>query len=159
MVPELGAATGSISAGVGGTVLRIRNPPYRKFCKYINYSCITYRTCGNYSCMGRPRRFENRKQVTFSVSEAEYKWIELQASGNISQWCHEQVLADYDGAEPRRADVSHQREANSGRVEVPISAEMPTAPNPSKKQGSVCKHGTAKGYNCWQCGSVAKVGE
>jgi hypothetical protein len=44
--------------------------------------------------MGRPRKFNERKQVSFSVDEAESKWIELQAGGNVSQWCREVVLAD-----------------------------------------------------------------
>jgi len=26
-----------------------------------------------------------------------------------------------------------------------------------EKVGKICKHGTAKGYNCWQCGGLAVV--
>ena len=36
----------------------------------------------------------------------------------------------FGGAEPRRAEVSLRPKADSGRVKVPTSAEMPIAPKP-----------------------------
>ena len=83
--------------------------------------------------MGRPKKYEDRRQVTFSVDEPEYKWIELQAAGNVSQWCREQVLADMSKpdyvvmegkklrmtktppAESIEVDRCHPKEAKSAR--------------------------------------------
>lgn len=68
------------------------------------------------------------------------------------------------GSEPRRA-VGRSNSGNAAKELEPIgtrpsgglddhaTAEMPTDPKPKK----TCKHGTSKGYNCWQCGGLAQV--
>lgn len=118
--------------------------------------------------MGRPRLFENRKQITFSLSESEYKWVELQAGGNVSAWCREQVLEEFNGAKPRRVEAVQRREAykaRTGTVDVPTTAEMPTVPNPSRRVNCVCghpkiKHGGFNGCcqeNVCQCGGYREA--
>lgn len=107
------------------------------------------------------KKFADRKLVKVYLEEAEYKWIELQASGNISHWCREQMLADYSGAERPAQAGSDLQAVRVGENPPPIPvepspSERATAPNPSKKV-KVCAHGTEKGYNCWQCGGIAKV--
>lgn len=34
---------------------------------------------------------------------------------------------------------------------------LPAKPAAKPKRGPTCKHGTARGWNCWQCGGVAVV--
>lgn len=45
------------------------------------------------------RMFTSRKTISVHVEESEYKWIELQASGNMSEWCREIIL----GVMPERS--------------------------------------------------------
>lgn len=77
------------------------------------------------------------------------------------------VLMQLDGAERIKsgrgsaksvANPSNESQAVAGKPANPAdhsSAEMPTAP--ISKISKTCKHGTAKGWNCWQCGGIANV--
>jgi hypothetical protein len=99
--------------------------------------------------MGRPRLCEDRRQVTFSLSEADYKWVELQAHGNVSKWCRERILSERN-QDHRSNDVPRS-------PEVPVVQRSVGAPERHSASGKTCEHGTAKGYRCWQCGGLAKV--
>jgi hypothetical protein len=109
------------------------------------------------------KKFDTRKSLTVHLEEAELKWVELQADGNISEWCREKLLADFNGAEPRRAVGAPEKKGHRSRpkmveehaqgphVDAPLSAEMPTAPTKIAIAGiCVCghpkhKHGGFKG--------------
>jgi hypothetical protein len=113
--------------------------------------------------MGRPRKFERRKQVTFSVGEGEYKWIELQAGGNVSNWCREQLLGDYSGVESVPEVSSAAANIEMVPVEKATSAAMivdrtvkEVAVTEARRTKRICKHGKEQGYNCWQCGGLAR---
>jgi len=98
--------------------------------------------------MGRPRLCENRRQVTFSLSEADYKWVELQAHGNVSKWCRERILSDRN-PDHREADVPRARAVSAGAGSAGTSERHSAS-------GKTCEHGTKKGYRCYNCGGLAK---
>ena len=100
--------------------------------------------------MGRPRKYGVRKQVTFSVDEAEYKGIELRAGGSVSAWCRGMVLGGSVGSNQAAPRVVE------GGGPLPVR-EVLTHVDEARVKGKSCIHGTGKGYRCWQCGGIAKV--
>lgn len=88
---------------------------------------------------------EERRRIVIYVGEADYKWIELQAGGNVSGWVREKILS---GGE-------------SLKLELPVPDEVTVSDyrerKPMSSKTKTCKHGTAKGWNCWQCGGIANV--
>jgi hypothetical protein len=50
------------------------------------------------------------------VDEAEWKWIELQAGGNMSQWCRERILSTEEvmPLEPEQVQVPRPAKTLSG---------------------------------------------
>lgn len=63
------------------------------------------------------RKYGERKAVTVYMDEAQYKWVELQAEGNMSEWCLERILATMP---------AHEAEEDSGVVEERgVSVEVP----------------------------------
>lgn len=109
--------------------------------------------------MGRPIKHQDRKAVTVYLSEAEYKWVELQADGNLSDWCREKVLAGKQTEELQDALVAEHRR-NHPEFEPAFEAAGEMAKNVAKDIRNLlktCVHGRARGYNCWQCGGLAKV--
>lgn len=74
-------------------------------------------------------KFENgRKVIKVYLDETDYKWVELQAAGNVSGWCRERVLAGRSTHLP--PDVSEL-------VEVAIADFLP---KPSPNICANCEH-------------------
>ena len=81
------------------------------------------------------------------------------AGGNLSAWIRGRCN------EPRTDSDVRSKEKVDARVGIPsghrkkLEADVPSepaVPNISKKSAR-CKHGTAKGWNCWQCGGIAVI--
>lgn len=108
-------------------------------------------------------QFEQRKMVKVYLDEAEYKWVELQANGNISRWGRERLLAEMvsvpnDNREavaraPLKAQIRSMGAESTSQV---VADPTPTAPTKKSKE---CAHGKGRGLHCWQCGGLAKVSE
>ena len=102
--------------------------------------------------MGRPKKHEGRKAITVYLSESEYKWVVLQAPGNVSQWVHDLIakqMVIHDHFDKLASD--------SPKEEVRASVEKVAALSKTKKPVRTCTHGVEKGYHCWQCRGLANV--
>ena len=93
-------------------------------------------------------KFTARKTISVHVEEAEWKWIELQADGNVSEWCRELLLADYP-ADLIGAQVEVEEAPKRRRVVV----KGKKAENPKKS----CRHGKTVGEYCGFCYGPAKM--
>jgi len=109
-------------------------------------------------------KFTARKTISVHLEEAEWKWIVLQSDGNVSEWCREQLLADYENGgvqdvrEVAEVHVSGGRERYPERIsqlDIPVVGE--TRPGTGKDRTKVCKHNVGKGWRCWQCGGLAVI--
>jgi hypothetical protein len=116
------------------------------------------------------RALTNRHPVTFYLSEADYKWVQLQASGNLSHWCREKILESV----PKRSESGENGESGDHREVVseqggevrPAMGREPDASGHSEVSrkavrrsglpGAVCVHGTKVGEYCGFCFGPAK---
>jgi hypothetical protein len=99
------------------------------------------------------RKYDDRKHVTVYFDEPEYKWVELQAAGNISAWCREKLL---EGRTNHRAEDLPQSRAVRVAERRVAADEVAGGPRTSDKRAAkTCAHGVKKGVHCWQCGGMA----
>jgi hypothetical protein len=87
-------------------------------------------------------------RINLSVSKAEHELIKARAGHEpVSTYCKRIVLASSGEVIEDQPKVS--------RVRLPVAGEA----NASKhsRNAKACIHGTSKGYNCWQCGGMAKI--
>jgi hypothetical protein len=83
----------------------------------------------------------------------------------VVEWARETLLGeletDSELPRPERVRVAERRANTVGVEEVHgrgVSAAPVLADKPTKRaKGKYCKHGTQKGYRCWQCGGMAII--
>lgn len=98
-----------------------------------------------------------KKLITLKVDETEHlKWQEQAKRAGVS-FSELVRLKMNGGVVAENSSNSAVRPVSDASV---LQRGVVTAGGPVEpRKGGVCKHGTAKGYNCWQCGGIAKVGE
>lgn len=108
------------------------------------------------------------RRVTVLLSEHEYTQVRTSANGiPLSRWfrtlalagkeAHASPLPDVQSKPAIRADERRESMPSRSviaRLAVQIPGLKPASELPSKR---TCKHGKAKGFNCWQCGGLAQV--
>lgn len=111
------------------------------------------------------KQFDTRKRITVYLSAEEYAAIERRANGSVSSYARKVLLAEENEQATPIPDVRPDAaiRPNVGRKPVPSSAldRLPVMGErlPAKSAARTCKHGTAQGYRCWQCGGKANVSE
>lgn len=120
------------------------------------------------------KQFDARKRITVYLSAEEYAAIEARANGSVSSYARKVLLGDEKHEANRVPDVqpspaireTSRRESVSDRDtsesaskksvmdRLPVVGQPVPAP---KANARTCKHGTAQGYRCWQCGGKADV--
>lgn len=105
-----------------------------------------------------------RGQINLRIDDSEMVEWQKKAEGcgkSLSAWIRERC----NGLVVERTEVKVVAKSDNPGVRPVSDASVlqrgvVTAGGPVEpRKGGVCKHGTAKGYNCWQCGGIAKVGE
>lgn len=98
--------------------------------------------------------YEDRRQITFSVTVPEQKWIELQSGGNVSRWCREKLLVGKEPVKFEHKSLGVPEVGGLTQVEMDRSiyetgkaakiAVAKTGPKNSTRLCMVCEHGKAK---------------
>lgn len=100
------------------------------------------------------RKFTERRRVAVYLDEDEWKWVELQASGNVSEWCRERILTE-------RQEVSKTVSVTKAdKVEIPtpeVSSELCAVPYCGHKKVFHAKNCCRVG-DCRCSGFVRKIG-
>lgn len=141
--------------------------------RYV-YTRLTMGPCGTIWSYVK-RVFADRKLVKVYFDADQYVQIEARAHGNVSAYLRELAIQDLRNDAGIRVD---ERSAMSAGVaalreqipELTTAAELPKrsvldrlpvvgGQHVAKPGAKTCKHGTQKGYRCWQCGGLAHVGE
>jgi hypothetical protein len=81
---------------------------------------------------------------------------------SLSEWirkrCNGEGHAVSDKELQRATEVPVARRRASVLERLPALAETPTVEADERvRKGKFCKHGTEKGYRCWQCGGLAII--
>lgn len=96
--------------------------------------------------------FRDRARIVIYLDRQELDAVKEEAGDiPLSNWCRKKLFngknEDLRSADlPRSEEVPVPKQRGAGR------SERIRAPVPS------CEHGTEKGYRCWQCGGMAKIG-
>jgi len=98
--------------------------------------------------------FGARKAITVSLEEADYKWVELQAGGNVSGWARDRILSGKKKSEIATVSNYKTRKLPAGTGLGDISELIPS-PNvcancehPKSKHGGF---GTCCQADCCAC--------
>ena len=77
---------------------------------------------------------------------------------SLSEWMRERCNQDREDM-PRLPEVRVGRRSVVSRLPVAGGAEAAAECVPVEEHPKVasCKHGRPRGFNCWQCGGLAKV--
>lgn len=100
--------------------------------------------------------FSTRKVLSIYIDEAEYRWIELQAGGNISEWCRRKLMAERERGEDLVGESQTIRASD-----VPGTGEVPRRKRGTRSAGGVkgaCEHGVSPGHWCLRCNQAIEKG-
>jgi len=73
---------------------------------------------------------------------------------SLSAWVRERCNGNAQALLPPGAivDTNNPQNPSQGDFEAAVTEQV-------QKAKKTCPHGTAKGYRCWVCGGLAKIGE
>jgi hypothetical protein len=128
----------------------------REVCTYVFLYTRLLCTYVWFKCTYRMARVEIRVP---DVDLIAWKERASAAKLSLSDWirfrCAEnKAISDVLPATDVRTDARRESSAASVLERLPAVGQRT---KPAKSTARTCAHGTAKGYNCWQCGGLANV--
>lgn len=115
------------------------------------------------------------KAVKITLTDEEYeRFKEAAGYEPLASWAKRMILSTFGASSPKGNRQNSSERSQRDRLATDEVGLTPAtgfcdtashyAPKPeisektkSKREVKKCQHGTEKGYNCWQCGGIAKV--
>jgi hypothetical protein len=119
---------------------------------------LTFLLCVPTLC---PVRFEERVRVVVYLEREVRDRLVAEAESRGLTFCEvaRERLCNENRADQNQVERVHEGRSVPSRggrraMVTPVQRDAPATPT---RTGNFCKHGSAKGNNCWQCGGLAVI--
>src|SRR5215475_5429008 len=106
------------------------------------------------------------KTISFRVDEEDYEMWSAEAkreNRSLSNWIVARMRSTFDENTARSVLTSGEEKARDSSTQALKEQDVGMEANSDvqrvgRGRVAMCEHGTPRGYHCWQCRGVAKVG-